>query len=647
MPDPVFSSSLGLQLVNIGQAPDDGQGDNLRDAMNKINSNTEILSANTLQTLTAVKNYYVSPTLGSNTNPGSTPSAPFQTIQAAVDKIYSTVITKDFSIVINLLAGTYSESVKVLGRPVASRTDQVDLTIKKDSSVTGLIPWTLDLSSKNYCISVGFNARVHVADISFSTTGTKSTTVRQSFIKAQAAYVSTGNIEYKQLGSTTLNLSNHIALDKSELEIKSPYSLIGTTYSHIYSIDNSKVSSTSSSNIAAASGAYTVSSFVEAYRSSKIDLPTNTYSITGNVIGNIFTKDRTSEVLIGSYPISFTIGVHLPYTVESSTSHLGTLTTQGGLSVNGPTTVNNSSNFTAPATFSTTNTTGNATFGSNITVSGTVTTANPPIDSNTNISATTSFVQTVVQEKILAGQSIATSQLYGIVKVNENSSDPVVYIKPAVDTLLSSKANLASPAFTGTPTAPTPTSGDNSTNVATTQFVKSITDNIQVIPSGVWFGYGGVVAPTGYLLCDGSYVSRDTYPNLFTALSTRYGTTTSTNFRLPDFRNKVAIGALAGVKELGTSGGAVNFKVTIAEANLPAHNHLLTDGGHSHVVVDGSHAHPISDPGHRHPILAQDFNGDGATDSLINKNTAVAGEDRGTFLSYLQQRCRQPHYRKW
>lgn len=36
----------------------------------------------------------------------------------------------------------------------------------------------------------------------------------------------------------------------------------------------------------------------------------------------------------------------------------------------------------------------------------------------------------------------------------------------------SSLAPLASPAFTGTPTAPTPASGDDSTKVATTAFVQ-------------------------------------------------------------------------------------------------------------------------------------------------------------------------------
>lgn len=40
-----------------------------------------------------------------------------------------------------------------------------------------------------------------------------------------------------------------------------------------------------------------------------------------------------------------------------------------------------------------------------------------------------------------------------------------------LNTALSAKAPLASPVFTGTPTAPTPSFGDNSTNIATTAFV--------------------------------------------------------------------------------------------------------------------------------------------------------------------------------
>lgn len=52
------------------------------------------------------------------------------------------------------------------------------------------------------------------------------------------------------------------------------------------------------------------------------------------------------------------------------------------------------------------------------------------------------------------------------------------------------------------------------------------------VPVGVISPFGGVVVPTGYLLCDGSAVSRATYANLFAALAVSKGTAviTSTMF---------------------------------------------------------------------------------------------------------------------
>ena len=42
-----------------------------------------------------------------------------------------------------------------------------------------------------------------------------------------------------------------------------------------------------------------------------------------------------------------------------------------------------------------------------------------------------------------------------------------------IQTAVNSKANIQSPAFTGTPTAPTATSGNNTTQIATTAFVNN------------------------------------------------------------------------------------------------------------------------------------------------------------------------------
>lgn len=63
------------------------------------------------------------------------------------------------------------------------------------------------------------------------------------------------------------------------------------------------------------------------------------------------------------------------------------------------------------------------------------------------------------------------------------------------------------------------------------------------VPHGIIFPYGGSSAPTGFLECDGSAVSREDYADLFTAISTTYGTGDgSTTFNVPDLRGRCPIG---------------------------------------------------------------------------------------------------------
>ena len=59
------------------------------------------------------------------------------------------------------------------------------------------------------------------------------------------------------------------------------------------------------------------------------------------------------------------------------------------------------------------------------------------------------------------------------------------------------------------------------------------------IPSGVVFPFAGSTAPYGYLVCDGSAISRSDYPSLFAALGTSHGSGDgSTTFNLPDYRGR-------------------------------------------------------------------------------------------------------------
>ena len=115
-----------------------------------------------------------------------------------------------------------------------------------------------------------------------------------------------------------------------------------------------------------------------------------------------------------------------------------------------------------------------------------------------------------------------------------------------------------------------------------------------VDPSGTIKLYAGASAPTGYLLCDGSAVSRSTYADLFAVLSTTYGAGDgSTTFNVPDFRRRVPVGA-GGTgtatlgNALGNTGGSETHALT--EAQLPSHKHFAF----ANVVVTNSAGTDVS-----------------------------------------------------
>jgi len=130
------------------------------------------------------------------------------------------------------------------------------------------------------------------------------------------------------------------------------------------------------------------------------------------------------------------------------------------------------------------------------------------------------------------------------------------------------KAPLASPALTGAPTAPTAAPGTSNTQIATTAFASG------VIPSGAIIPYGGVVAPSGYLACDGSNVSRTAFANLFAAIGSIYGNGDGySTFTLPNMQGLFPLGK-SGAYPIGSSGGAATHVLTVAE--IPGHSHNVS-----------------------------------------------------------------------
>lgn len=152
----------------------------------------------------------------------------------------------------------------------------------------------------------------------------------------------------------------------------------------------------------------------------------------------------------------------------------------------------------------------------------------------------------------------------------------------------------------------------------------------QTCPIGKIDMFAGVSAPSGWLLCDGSTISRSVYSELFEVIGTIYGDGDGeTTFNLPDMRGRMPIGS-DSTYELGDSGGSISVSYTpggsigntkLTDAQM-AHGHGFTQptvnkgatttgdaGTHQHMVPfakcvsTGSNGLGVSSPGTNYNVL--------------------------------------------
>jgi microcystin-dependent protein len=115
------------------------------------------------------------------------------------------------------------------------------------------------------------------------------------------------------------------------------------------------------------------------------------------------------------------------------------------------------------------------------------------------------------------------------------------------------------------------------------------------VPPGTIIAFGGAVAPEGWLVCDGSTVSRATYASLFNAIRINFGSGDGIeNFNLPDLRGRFLRGTDNGAgrdpdvagRTASNDGGSIGDAVgSLQSDQFASHRHALTDPGHSHIMA--------------------------------------------------------------
>lgn len=109
-------------------------------------------------------------------------------------------------------------------------------------------------------------------------------------------------------------------------------------------------------------------------------------------------------------------------------------------------------------------------------------------------------------------------------------------------------------------------------------YVDALGGLTNLVPTGAILPYGAATAPTYYLLCDGSAVSRSTYADLFAIISTTYGVGNgSTTFNVPDLRGRFPLGyAASAPTKVFTFSSRSSNTITITGADNHAHNEIQT-----------------------------------------------------------------------
>lgn len=143
--------------------------------------------------------------------------------------------------------------------------------------------------------------------------------------------------------------------------------------------------------------------------------------------------------------------------------------------------------------------------------------------------------------KKMGGQALVAGDIHGaghkLLLMYDASGGHVELLNPTIPAATETESGIvelatSAEAATGTDTARAVTPAGVAAAISALAF-----------PSGSITMYGGSSAPSGWLLCDGSEVSRATYATLFGNIGTAFGSGNgSTTFNLPDMQGRVPIG---------------------------------------------------------------------------------------------------------
>lgn len=195
------------------------------------------------------------------------------------------------------------------------------------------------------------------------------------------------------------------------------------------------------------------------------------------------------------------------------------------------------------------------------------------------------------------GEILASDVMYDNIILKNGSGQTTLYSNSSA-----SNINITFPEDTGTANFSLVTDGSGNLSFS------------NVMPVGAVQTFALTSAPTGWLACDGSAISRSTYSTLFSAIGTTFGSGNgTTTFTIPDLRDRF-------VRSSGDSR---------AVGTTAAHTTALPSGSSYTVTINsaGDHTHTAGD---EHRSGTQQCDGPDWLQGEVTANTGYGWHDRTT-----------------
>ena len=149
------------------------------------------------------------------------------------------------------------------------------------------------------------------------------------------------------------------------------------------------------------------------------------------------------------------------------------------------------------------------------------------------------------------------------------------------------------------------------------------------LPVGVVLPFAGDIPPEGFLICNGSSISRQLYPNLFNVIGTKFGSENDAFFNLPNLTDRFVQGA----SETNKLGSYLSPAIPNIKGTISSYMHYSSDSNLFHISRGkGDNWGNTSPGGHPHDT-AFTFNANSYSD--IYKDECKTVQPNAICLNYI------------